>query len=110
MRQPIYRFTFDRAVPMDDVEQALVLALLVVQILHGDAESPLGVGHAFDRRRRVCVVDATTAEGRDLSKLLVGFLAREFGPDALSVRPARTPPADPRGGRGWPRRRPVPGR
>lgn len=89
MRQPIYRFTFARAVPMDDVEQALVLALMVVQILHGDAPARLGVGHAFDRKRRVCVVDATTTEGSDLSKLLVGFLAREFGPDAFAVRPTR---------------------
>jgi hypothetical protein len=96
MRPPIYRFTFDRAVPMDDVEEALVLALLVVQILHGDARTRLAVGHAFDRKRRVCVIDATTAEGKDLSKLLVGFLAREFGADAFTVRPTRPRSADPR--------------
>jgi hypothetical protein len=89
MRLPIYRFTFNRAVPMDDVEEALVLALLVVQILHGDARTRLGVGHAFDRKRRVCVIDATTPEGKDLSKLLVGLLIREYGADAFSVRPTR---------------------
>lgn len=99
MRPPIYRFTFNRDVPMDDVEEALVLSLLVVQILHGDARTRLGVGHAFDRKKRVCVIDATTPEGKDLSKLLVGFLAREFGADSFAVRPARPgkqfrPPAE----------------
>jgi hypothetical protein len=89
MRPPIYRFTFDRAVPMDEVEEALVLALLVVEVLHGQARTRLGVAHAFDRKRRVCVIDATTPEGKDLSKLLVGFLAREFGADAFTVRPTR---------------------
>jgi hypothetical protein len=89
MRQPIYRFTFDRDVPIDDVEQAIVLGLMVVEILHGDARARLGVGHAFDRKRRACVIDATTPEGKDLSKLLVGFLAREFGPDSFTVRPTR---------------------
>jgi hypothetical protein len=89
MRQPIYRFTFTRDVPMDDVEQALVLALMVVEVLHGDAKTRLGVGHAFDRKRRLCVVDATTTEGKDLCKLMVGFLTREFGPDAFTVRPTR---------------------
>ena len=89
MRPPIYRFSFDRAVPMDDVEESLVLALLVIQILHGDARSRLAISHAFDRKRRVCIIDATTPEGKDLSKLLVGLLSREYGPDSFVVRPAR---------------------
>src|SRR5262245_44249189 len=89
MGQQLFRYTFDAAVPMDEVEHTLVLALLVVGILHGDAQARLGVGHFFDRQRRACVVDASTPEGKDLSKLLVGLLAREYGPDAFAVRPAR---------------------
>lgn len=89
MPAAIFRYTFDPDVPMDEVEHTLVLALLVVQILHGDAQARLGLGHYFDRRRRFCVVDASTPQGQDLSKLLVGLLAREYGPDAFSVRPAR---------------------
>lgn len=89
MTPSMYRYSFDPAVPMDEVEQTLVLALLVVQILHGDAQARLSVGHHFDRRRRVCVVDASTPEGRDLAKLLAGLVAREYGPDAFHVRPAR---------------------
>ena len=89
MGQQVFRYTFDPAVPMDEVEHTLVLALLVVQILHGDAQARLGVGHFFDHRKRTCVVDASTPEGRDLSKLLVGLLIREYGPDAFTVRPAR---------------------
>ena len=90
MRRQVFRYTFDPAVPMDEVERTLVLALLVVQILHGDAQARLAVGHFFDRRRRACVVDASTAEGRDLSKLLVGLLIREYGPDSFTVRPGRS--------------------
>src|SRR5262245_57701594 len=89
MSRQVFKYTFDSAVPMDEVEQTLVLALLVVQILHGDAQARLAVGHYFDRRRRACVVDASTPEGRDLSKLLVGLLIREYGPDSFAVRPAR---------------------
>jgi hypothetical protein len=85
----LYRYSFDPDVPMDEVERTIVMSLLVVQILHGDAQSRLGVGHYFDRKRRVCVVDASTPQGRDLSKLLVGLLAREYGPDSFLVRPAR---------------------
>lgn len=89
MPRQVFKYTFDPAVPMDEVEQAVVLSLLVVEILHGGAQARLGAGHYFDRRKRACVVDASTPEGRDLSKLLVGLLIREYGPDAFAVRPAR---------------------
>ena len=88
MRTSVFKFTFDRAVPMDEVEQTLVLALVVVQILHGDAQARLTLGHYFDRRRRSCLVDASTREGQDLSRLLTGLFAREYGADGFAVRPA----------------------
>ena len=34
---------------------------------------------------RKCVIDSSTAVGRDLNKLFVGFLQREFGEDAFHV-------------------------
>ena len=89
MRPSVFKFTFDRDVPMDGVEETLVLALVVVQILHGDARARLGLAHYFDRRKRYCNVDASTAEGQDLSKLLAGLFSREYGPEAFCVRPAR---------------------
>jgi hypothetical protein len=92
MTNDLFRFTFVPDVPIDEVERTLVLSLLVVQILHGDAQSRLGLGHYFDRKRRVCIVDASTPQGHDLSKLLAGLFAREYGPDAFVVRPARRRP------------------
>ncbi len=39
------------------------------------------------------MVDGRTPEGRDLAKLLTGFLSREFGETAFSVEPAEPRPA-----------------
>jgi hypothetical protein len=99
MAPAVYRYQFEPDVPLGEVEHTLVLCLLAVQYLHGEAAARLTVGHHFDRRRRACVVDGRTPEGRDLAKLFTGFLAREFGSDRFRVEPARERPAAPDRGR-----------
>lgn len=93
MAPSVYRFQFDPAVPIAEVEHTLLICLLAIQSLHGDAGARLAVGHHLDRRRRICVVDGRTPEGRDLAKLLTGFLSREFGEAAFAVEPAEPRPA-----------------
>lgn len=93
MAPSVYRYQFDPDVPIPEVEHTLLICLLAVQSLHGEAGARLAVGHHLDRRRRTCVVDGRTPEGRDLAKLLTGFLSREFGETAFSVEPAEPRPA-----------------
>lgn len=88
MAPSVYRFRFDPKVPIGEVEHTLLICLLAVASLHGDAGARLDVGHHFDRRRRTCVIDGRTPEGRDLAKLLTGFLSREFGAASFAVEPA----------------------
>jgi hypothetical protein len=97
MAPAVYRYQFDSSVPLGEVEHTLLICLLAVQSLHGEAGARLTVAHHLDRPRKTCVVDGRTAEGRDLAKLLTGFLSREFGPAAFSVEPAgpRLPVAEP---------------
>jgi hypothetical protein len=101
MAPAVYRYQFDPTTPLDEVEHTILICLLAVQSLHGEATTLMTVGHHFDRGHRACVVDGRTVEGRDLAKLLTGFFAREFGPTAFSVQPAAprsasaTPECDP---------------
>ena len=88
MAPAVYRYRFDPDVPLGEVEHTLLICLLAVQSLHGEAGARLTVGHHFDRRRRTCVVDGRTPEGRDLAKLFTGFLAREFGANSFTVEPS----------------------
>jgi hypothetical protein len=92
MAPSVFRYRFDPAVPIPEVEHTLLICLLAVQSLHGDAGARLAVGHHLDRRRRTLVVDGRTAEGRDLAKLVTGFLSREFGPTSFRVEPAEPRP------------------
>jgi hypothetical protein len=88
MAPSVYRYVFGPDVPIAEVEHTLLICLLAVASLHGEADARLTVGHHLDRRRRTCVVDGRTAEGRDLAKLFTGFLSREFGEASFSVEPA----------------------
>lgn len=85
MTKDIYRYSFRRHVPLEDVEATLVLALMGAESLHGEAQVRLDAAHFLDSERGACVIDASTSVGRDFNRLFVGFVRREFGVDAFTV-------------------------
>jgi hypothetical protein len=85
MCKELYRYTFEPDVPPEDLESSLLLAILATESLHGEAQVRLDAAHVFDPDRRVCVIDARTPVGRDVNRLFVGFVRREFGEDAFHV-------------------------
>ena len=85
MTHDVYRYRFRPGAEMTDVEASLLLALVSAESLHGEAQVRLDAAHAFDGARRVCVIDAGTAVGRDVNRLFAGYLRREFGPESFQV-------------------------
>ena len=81
----IYRYLFKPDVICEDVEAALVLAIFGTESLHGESQVRLDAAHYFDPAECACVIDGRTNVGRDLNRLFVGFLRREFGEDAFRV-------------------------
>lgn len=92
MTTDLYRFRFSPDLPANEIEGTFTLAVIAVEGLHGESQVLLDAGHAFDPVARTCVIDASTATGRDLNRLFVGFLRREFGPDRFTVE--RLMPSD----------------
>jgi hypothetical protein len=86
MRLEIFRYTFAPSVPSEELEATLVLAILATESLHGASQVRLDAAHAFDTDRRICTIDARSEVGRDLNRLFIGFVAREFGDAAFEVR------------------------
>ncbi len=89
MQPAIYRFEFDEPVSMTDIETTLHLAILGAEGLFGESSVRMDGAYSIDERRRVCIVDARNEVGRSICQLLTGYLAKELGPDAFRVRPAR---------------------
>ena len=81
----IFRYTFRPEVPKAEVEALLLLALIAVEGLHGEAQTRLDAGHAIGGLFGACVIDGSTAVGRDLAKVFTAFLRREFGEDSFRV-------------------------
>ena len=90
MPSDVFRYRLADVVPAEEAEATLVLSILAVEALHGEAQARLDAGHAFDAERRTVVIDASTAVGRDFNRLFLGFLSREFGPGSFRVE--RVPP------------------
>ena len=85
MSAEVYRYTFASSVPFEEVESSLVLAIMATESLHGQSQVRLDAAHAIKSEKRSCAIDASTPVGRDLNRLFIGFVSREFGPDAFAV-------------------------
>jgi hypothetical protein len=91
MTPEIYRYVFNATVEMEEVEASLLLAVVAAESLHGESQVRLDTSHYLDPIKRACVIDAATAVGRDVNRLFVGFLRREFGEDAFRVERVTEP-------------------
>lgn len=85
MHHGIYRYTFDPDVPMRDVEETLMLAVLAGESLHGRAHVRLDAAFCLDAKKRCCIVDARSEVGRNIARIFTGFLTGEFGDAAYRV-------------------------
>ena len=85
MSRELYRYTFETQVPIKDVEESLLLAVLAAESLHGRSRVRLDGSFCLDAGKRACVVDATTEVGAAIARLFTGFLSREFGEGAFTV-------------------------
>lgn len=89
----IYRYSFAAETPFEEVEASVLLAIWGTECLHGEAQVRLDASHFLDKGHRRCVIDASTDVGRDINRLFVGFLNREFGPDSFEVERVTSRPA-----------------
>jgi len=85
MTKELYRYSFPPHVPPEEVEATLLLAVWGTESLRGEAQVRLDAAHLLDPDRRARVDDAGTPVGRDLNRLFVGFVCREFGEDSFRV-------------------------
>ena len=95
MKAELYRYVLSDDVPLDDVEASLLLALIATESLHGESQVRLEASHAMDANGRTCVIEAGCAIGRDLNRLFVGFVRREFGEDSFRVERVDRMPEQP---------------
>jgi len=88
MATDVYRFEFDRSVPLTEAEMSLHLSLFAVEGLYGEARVRLEASYHLDEARRSITVDGGTEVGAAIVKVFTRLLTREFGEDGFRVRRA----------------------
>ena len=94
MISQVYKYSFDNDVPFASIKSSLAFALMAVESLIGEPEMVLGVAHTIDKSGRTVEIAGRSRAGKLLNKLFVGFLIREFGPEAFSVQRVSRPSQD----------------
>jgi hypothetical protein len=95
-RGPVYRYRFGKEIPVTGAKEALFLAAMASESLHGRARVQLEASFRLDVNERTCVVDAGTDVGRDIARVFTGYLTSEFGEGAFSVERVAAGGAEPR--------------
>lgn len=85
MDRLVYRYNFAKHVPIDDIEDSLMIAALAAEALHGRASMKQDASFRFDKKTRVCVVDAETPVGCDIARILTTFIIKGYGERAFTV-------------------------
>src|SRR5262245_43467809 len=83
MSESICRYTFGENVPPEEVEASLVLAVMAAEHLHGETAVRLDAPYSWEPGERRCVIADDRLAGRDLNRIFLGFLRREFEPTSF---------------------------
>ena len=85
MERRLNRYRFTEAVPMQEAEDSLLLAVLAVEGIHGRSKVRLDASFTLDAEKRACVIDATTEVGQHISRVFTTFITKQFGEEAFRV-------------------------
>ena len=85
MKHEAYSYEFSGKVPMRDAEEALSLAVMAAECLHGRVRVRMDASFRMDRVARTCQVEGGTEIGRQIAQIFTGLLTRGFGERAFRV-------------------------
>lgn len=83
--QSTYRIVFQRDLPVEAVEDTLMMAVMAVECLVGRPALKLEASFRLDKKLHTCTVDASTPAGQHIARVFVGLMAREFGEGSFTV-------------------------
>ena len=81
----VYRILFNESIDMGAVEDTLLLAILSVGCMHGEAAVRLEAGYAINADDRIVVLNAGEPLALAVARVFVGMCSHELGSDAFRV-------------------------
>ena len=86
MPKNFYHFRLDSDIPIEEIENTLMLALVAVNSLHGVTRVRLDCQFVLDKKRRHVLVDGNTPVGRCFARILAGFADYAYGETGFRFR------------------------
>jgi hypothetical protein len=80
-----YKFVFDDFVDMAAVENALLMAVIAAEGIHGRSQVNLDATYSTDKPGRTCRVNADNQVGYEIARVFTEFLNLEIGEDAFTI-------------------------
>lgn len=80
-----YRYRFKPDIPIREVTDSLMLAVLAAECLYGRSRIHLEADFRLIPGQRSCEITAATDVGCAIARIFTGFLTREFGENAFNV-------------------------
>jgi hypothetical protein len=81
----IVEFLFDQKIDMDEVTGTIELARIAARSIYGPESLALHVRFTVDSPRSRATIDVSTAIGRAVAAMFLGYCRKEFGMSALRV-------------------------
>ena len=91
MNREVYRYRFKEKISLKEIEDSLFLSVLATESVFGRSRIRLDASFYLDKKKRACVIDASTEVGRHIASVFTGFLMQEFGEDAFRVERSDNP-------------------
>jgi len=85
MEESEYRFSFNDEVNMSDVEDALLMAVIAAEGIHGRARVWLDAQFNASPEERTCTVSADNEVGRGIARIFSEMLTLDIGEAAFQV-------------------------
>lgn len=85
MAEGHYQFEFKKTADMAGVENALLMAVIAAEGIHGRSRVNLEADFNTNQAVRTCFVNADNQVGEDIAKVFTEFLNLEIGEDSFRV-------------------------
>ncbi|MFH2000497.1 MAG: hypothetical protein ABIK28_12500 [Planctomycetota bacterium] len=85
MMQPMYLFTFNSNLSMDDVRETLLLSAVAAESYYGNSKVKMDFSYSVSNEKPTCLIDAESEVGQHVARVFTGFLANQYGEDSFRV-------------------------
>lgn len=85
MSTQTYEYRFDTKIPVQELEDTLMLSLIAVESIFGHSRVRMDGHFELDKTNHRCRIDCSNEVGTHLARIFTGYATREYGEGAVNI-------------------------